>query len=309
MRCLSAYGLFKAHVEPFIEGHVHAGVCVDGPVAGHVDAAQSHVDRFEAHHVDEIHAPLPKYSLQSQCLQSMLLLEMTPQMQAPWHHLSHSLLHGSSAFTTAHSMDLWDLLATDPPLHHLFNSAMASSSQLSLLALLNHYDGFRTGVLTLVDVGGGTGTIASSIVSQYPSIKAINFDLPNVVATAPIYPGVEHIGGDMFESIPKGDAIFMKSVLHDWDDKNCIKILENCRKVLPRHGKLIIMDAVLDCTFGKGSPFNNLRIALDIVMMAQTGGMERTKQQWDAILGSAKFKLYRIIDLPCPECIIEAIPI
>jgi hypothetical protein len=25
-----------------------------------------------------------------------------------------------------------------------------------------------------------------------------------------IFAGVEHVGGDMFESVPKGDAIFMK---------------------------------------------------------------------------------------------------
>ncbi|TYH41042.1 hypothetical protein ES332_D12G289000v1 [Gossypium tomentosum] len=56
----------------------------------------------------------------------------------------------------------------------------------------------------------GTGATLSMIVSKYPTIKGINFDLPHVIENAPTCPGVEHVGGDMFASVPKGDAIFMK---------------------------------------------------------------------------------------------------
>ena len=50
----------------------------------------------------------------------------------------------------------------------------------------------------------------AEVVKAYPHIKGVNFDLPHVVATAPAYDGVSHVGGDMFESIPYADAIFMK---------------------------------------------------------------------------------------------------
>ena len=62
----------------------------------------------------------------------------------------------------------------------------------------------------MVDVGGGTGGTVAEIVKAYPHIKCINFDLPHVVATAPQYDGVTHVGGDMFQSVPNADAIFMK---------------------------------------------------------------------------------------------------
>ncbi|KAK5777855.1 hypothetical protein PVK06_045822 [Gossypium arboreum] len=63
------------------------------------------------------------------------------------------------------------------------------------------------------------------IVSKYPTIKCINFDLPHVIENAPTYPGVEHVGGYMFASVPKRDAIFMKDV--------------------PDNGKMIVADSIL----------------------------------------------------------------
>ncbi|CBI34619.3 unnamed protein product, partial [Vitis vinifera] len=70
------------------------------------------------------------------------------------------------------------------------------------------------GLKPLVDVGGGNGSILNVIVSKYPSIKGINFDLAPVIEKSPSYPGVEHVAGDMFTSVPNGDAIFMKWILH-----------------------------------------------------------------------------------------------
>ncbi|KAK4849017.1 hypothetical protein QYF36_019884 [Acer negundo] len=77
-------------------------------------------------------------------------------------------------------------------------------------------------VKQLVDVGGGLGVTLKAVTAKYPHIKGINFDLPHVIQRAPNYPGVEHVGGDMFESVPKGDAIFMKWILHDWSDEHCL---------------------------------------------------------------------------------------
>ncbi|KAK4858172.1 hypothetical protein QYF36_012200 [Acer negundo] len=72
-------------------------------------------------------------------------------------------------------------------------------------------------------------------------LRGIDFDLPHVIQHAPHYPGVEHVGGYMFESVPKGDAIFMKWILHDWSDEHCLKLLKNCYKglVLDRDTSLL----------------------------------------------------------------------
>lgn len=57
-----------------------------------------------------------------------------------------------------------------------------------------------------MDVGGGNGTSMGMVVKAFPWIKGINFDLPPVASAAPDWDGVDHVGGDMFEGIPKADA-------------------------------------------------------------------------------------------------------
>ncbi|GLJ07297.1 hypothetical protein SUGI_0063830 [Cryptomeria japonica] len=49
--------------------------------------------------------------------------------------------------------------------------------------------------------------------------------------------GVKYVGGDMFKEVPSADAVFMKWVLHDWGDEDCVKILKQCRKAIPETGK------------------------------------------------------------------------
>ncbi|KAK4391104.1 Caffeic acid 3-O-methyltransferase [Sesamum angolense] len=73
------------------------------------------------------------------------------------------------------------------------------------------YDGFGS-LGSIVDVGGGTGATLAIIVANYPSVCGINFDLPQVLRNAPSYNGIEHIGGDMFVEVPKGDAILLKQI-------------------------------------------------------------------------------------------------
>ncbi|KAL6976391.1 hypothetical protein U1Q18_025179 [Sarracenia purpurea var. burkii] len=77
-------------------------------------------------------------------------------------------------------------------------------------AILSGYkDGF-TGVGTVVDVAGGTGAAMVEIVKAHPRRIGINLDLPHVIAAAPVYAGVSHVPGNMFETIRNADAVFMK---------------------------------------------------------------------------------------------------
>ncbi|KAI3806893.1 hypothetical protein L1987_22811 [Smallanthus sonchifolius] len=86
---------------------------------------------------------------------------------------------------------------------------MVDTSVILMKKMLKYYRGFNN-LKSLVDVGGGQGITLNMIVSQYPTIKGINLDLPQVIQHAPFYPGIEHVGGDMFQNISKGGAIFMK---------------------------------------------------------------------------------------------------
>lgn len=110
----------------------------------------------------------------------------------------------------AHGMNEFEYMSLHPKDLSMFQAAMNDHANELVPLLLAKYKGFK-GVHKLMDVGGGEGSILARIVAKHPQIRGINFDLPPVVATAPQIPGVEHVGGSMFSSIPSGsDAIFMK---------------------------------------------------------------------------------------------------
>ena len=143
-------------------------------------------------------------------LAPMVLMQTHPWLMAPWHCFGQCVKQGGIAFEWAHGKEIWDFASEKSDFNKLFNDAMECSARIAMRAVLAEYrDGFGS-LGTLVDVGGGTGGAVAEIVRSHPRIEGINFDLPHVVATAPERPGVRHVGGDMFVSIPSADAVFMK---------------------------------------------------------------------------------------------------
>ncbi|XP_059664658.1 xanthohumol 4-O-methyltransferase-like [Cornus florida] len=241
-------------------------------------------------------------------LAPLVLMRNHPLLTAPLHFLSQCVTQGGTAFHKAHGRDMWDFASVNSEFNKIFNSGMECTAKITTKAVISEYrDGFGC-FGSLVDVGGGTGAAIAEIVKTYPHIKGTNFDLPHVVATAPIHPVVAHIGGDMFKAIPKADAIFMKWIMHDWSDEDCIKILKNCRRAIPKEtGKVIIVDIVLQAE-GDGQ-FDKTGMAFDIVMLAHfSSGKERTEAEWKRVLEGGGFGRYKIIKIPALQSIIEAYP-
>lgn len=134
----------------------------------------------------------------------------------------------------AYGMSAFEYMGTDTRFSKVFNEGMLSHSGIMIKQLLRNYNGFA-GINVLVDVGGNDGATLRMITSQHPHVKGINFDLPQVISTAQPIPGafpsvsviiinrrliilswyglvagVQHVSGDMFDSVPSGDAIFLK---------------------------------------------------------------------------------------------------
>ncbi|MBA0780559.1 hypothetical protein Gotri_004650, partial [Gossypium trilobum] len=110
-------------------------------------------------------------------------------------------------------MPFYQFKSLNPEYDKSFDTAMINLSKISVKKILEKYHGFQ-GITTLVDVGGGYGVTLNIIISKYPTIKGINYDLPHVVQQAPSFPGIEHVGGDMFSTVPKADIIMMKVDMH-----------------------------------------------------------------------------------------------
>ncbi|XVF42583.1 hypothetical protein PTKIN_Ptkin01aG0375600 [Pterospermum kingtungense] len=170
------------------------------------------------------------------------MLNMSLDRRLVENFLKEATLEGGISFVRGFGMEVFEMVAIDGNLANTFNQEMSNHTAIVMRKVLEVYKGFE-GLSRVVDVGGGLGTNLKLIVSKYPQIKGINFDLPLVVKDAPNIPGVEHVGGDMFTKVPHGEVIFMKWVLHDWGDEQCLKILKNCYEAISESGKVILLDS------------------------------------------------------------------
>ena len=140
---------------------------------------------------------------------ALFLLESNPAMLASYHSLSARVLEsGNSPFEAANGKDIWSYAEANPGHSKLIDEAMACDARVAVPAVIEGCPEVFDGLGSLVDVGGGNGTALSMLVKAFPWIRGINFDLPRVVAVAPKSDGIENVGGDMFESVPKADAAF-----------------------------------------------------------------------------------------------------
>ncbi|GJZ59425.1 caffeate O-methyltransferase family protein [Tanacetum coccineum] len=237
-----------------------------------------------------------------------ILLESSPFMLAPWHKLSARVLSNEDApFGATHGDDVWGFAAANPSHSKLIDDAMACDARVAVGAVLEGCPEVFEELKTMVDVGGGDGTALRLIVEACPWIKGINFDLPHVVSVAPISKGVEHVGGDMFDLIPKADAVYMMKVLHDWGDEECIEILRKCKEAIPQDkGKVIIVDAIVG---QEDHEFKDVVLMLDMVMMAHTSkGKERTLKEWSYVFTQAGFTRYTVKHIRTYQSVIEVYP-
>jgi hypothetical protein len=154
-----------------------------------------------------------------------------------WGDLMAGVKRGEPSFARGIGLDPFAEFAENAEASMNFNQAMSEGTRRGGGApgIIGSYD--FTQFDTLVDVGGGDGTLLASILTATPGLQGVLYDTGPGLAEAPrrlADEGVDDrcrlVEGDFFESVPDGgDAYIMKSVIHDWDDDRCVTILGNCR--------------------------------------------------------------------------------
>ncbi|KAH7690887.1 O-methyltransferase COMT-type protein [Dioscorea alata] len=221
----------------------------------------------------------------------LLLVQLSSDLTEACANMKYAVLDGSCPFVKAHGMTFYENVDKNPHVSEMFNQDIFFNHTTVLLKkMLENYKGFESAHV-LVDVGGGHGAILALILSKYPHIKAINFDLPHVVSKAKPIQGVEFVGGDMLESVPSGDAIILKSILHNWSDGNCVKILKNCWKTLPDNGKII----VIECAMPENIEEAKWILDFDIHMLTMFMGKERTEKEYQFLAEESGFSQGKIM--------------
>lgn len=165
--------------------------------------------------------------------------------------------------------------------------------------------------VSLVDVGGSFGHDLEDFRRKWPGVpgRLVLQDLPEVVAAVKdLHPSIEVTGHDFFTEQPvKGmtahfnpepqtnvrpsgaRAYYMHSILHDWPDDLCRKILANLTPAMrPGYSKVLVNENVIPDT---GAYWETT--SLDLIMM-EFGSTERTERHWRALLASAGLKIVNI---------------
>ncbi len=226
-----------------------------------------------------------------------------------WMCLMDVLKTGNPAFKKATGLTSWEYRQEHPEIGKHFNKHMTFLSSYLAQMFLDNYD--FSAFKSIVDIGGGQGSFLASILKVYPQIHGVLFEIPSVAEQAKDYlkelglsNRSEIIAGDVFKAVPSGyDAYIMKYVLHNWNDEAVYQILQTCREAFPEHGKLIIFETVM--IPGNGPDPNKW---IDLHMMVNLGGRERTVEEFEELLSRANFKLTKVTSLPASG-IIEAVPI
>jgi len=175
----------------------------------------------------------------------------------------------------------------------------------------DHRDVFR-GLTSLVDVGGGSGGAARAIAAALPHVRCSILELPHVVASVPQgeRSGVEFVAGDMFENVPKADAVLLKWVQHGWDDEKCVLLLRRCREAIPSReagGRVIVMDLVVGSS-PADEKATETQLLWDVMMMGVVGSPERDELEWRKIFEDAGFSAYKIVAFLGIRSVIEVYP-
>lgn len=140
-----------------------------------------------------------------------LLAMLDPVITKPWDFLSTWFQNEDpTPFDTANGLTFWDYGSHEPKMANFFNDAMASDARLVTSVVIDKCKGVFEGLESLVDVGGGTGTVAKAIAAAFPQMECTVFDLPHVVADLQAKENLKFVGGDMFDAVPPGDAILLK---------------------------------------------------------------------------------------------------
>lgn len=196
---------------------------------------------------------------------------------------------GQPSFPGLFGTDFWSWLAGHPEERAAFDHAMEQGNRdrVERLAALD-WDGDET----VVDVGGGNGSLLAGLLDRQAGLRGIVFDLPETARDEAAFgERCTFVAGSFFERVPEGDAYVLSTILHDWDDAAAARILETMRAHAPAHARLIVLDAVLP---DAGEP--HWARWLDLLVLALFAGRERDEHQWRALLAAGGFEPVSIED-------------
>jgi ubiquinone/menaquinone biosynthesis C-methylase UbiE len=154
-------------------------------------------------------------------------------------------------------------------------------------------------VKRVIDVGGGSGAYSFVFVTARKNLKAIIFDLPNVIPITRKYIERERLSGKvdtlkgnyLIDDIGKGyDMAFLSAVIHSNSADECKHLFKKCFDALNPGGSLVVLDHVM--SEDRTEPQAGAIFALNMLVGTPNGDTytETEIKSWMKEAGFSSFK-------------------
>jgi SAM-dependent methyltransferase len=226
----------------------------------------------------------------------------------PFAHILETVRTGRSGREIEFGGELFEFLARNSEAAAIFDAAMAERTAAYAPSVADTYD--FSELRTVVDVGGGNGTLLVEILRHQRHLSGVLFETPTVAARADavidasdLADRCQVLAGDFFQSVPGADCYVLANVLHDWDDERSIQILHNCHRAMAGAGRVLIVERLIPEDGGDPVP----ALLSDINMLVFTGGQERTNAEYRELLQAAGLKAGGVLPVAFPYGVIEGL--
>jgi hypothetical protein len=222
-----------------------------------------------------------------------------------WGDALHTLRTGRPGFEKAFGGDFFAWLDEHPDEAETFHAAMIDGPEQSL-ALIDALD--LEGVSSITDIAGGNGHFLSHLIAKHPGIRTSLVDMPAAIAAAQAgqggpLPGCALVIGSFFDELPGGsDLYLLQKILHDWPVDQAGRILRTLRAAVTAGTRLAVLDMIVE-------PGRSDALLSDIYMLVQSGGCERTADQFETLLAANGFRMTRARQTSTRLGIVDAVAV
>ena len=212
----------------------------------------------------------------------------------------HAVRSGSPALEAVDPKGFWHYLHDHLDEAAVFEQAMIAKAHADVAAVLDVYDFARH--RRIADIAGGHGHLIRAVLAAHPETTGVLFELPAVAAEVPPTSRLDVAAGDFFtDRLPACDAYLLMNIVHDWEDAEASAILTAVAEAgRPSRATVLLVETVLP-----ESPEPHWATTLDVLMLAVTGGRERTSAEYERLLDLAGIDLVRTVPTTTPFSIVE----
>jgi len=215
-------------------------------------------------------------------------------------HLDHAVRTGEAGITKLHPGGWVAYLDAHPGPRAIFQTPMTANAHDDIAAVLNAHDFSR--YRRICDVGGGCGHLLKAVLDRYAQTTGVLFELPPVASGITPTRRLEVVAGDFFtDPLPDADAYVLMNILHDWDDNSAVAILAAVSQAHRSRGAAVLL---LEAVMPEG-PQRHWSKTLDVLMLAVTGGRERTLAQYRGLLRAAGIEPISAVPTATPFSIVQ----